>query len=213
MAEQPIEERPQEPVGDRREPPTVDLRALVLEHHATAFRYAFRLTGNAADAEDLVQQTYLIAQQHLAQLRDPQKARAWLLAILRNCYHRSHRRTRPVAVSSLDFDLEDVPEEMNDSPIDGQRLQLALEELPEEFRIVVLMFYFEECSYKEIASQLEIPIGTVMSRLARAKGYLRRQLHEAEVRERPAPAPPGAHRGLPPGPPRMSHESHAPDKV
>jgi RNA polymerase sigma-70 factor (ECF subfamily) len=57
--------------------------------------------------------------------------------------------------------------------VDGDRLQQALNQLPEVFRLMVVMFYFEECSYREIAERLEVPIGTVMSRLARAKGYLR----------------------------------------
>ena len=70
--------------------------------------------------------------------------------------------------------------------IDRERLQEALNRLPEAFRLVVVMFYFEECSYREIAERLEMPIGTVMSRLARAKGYLRSSMLAAErpVRKR-----------------------------
>ena len=63
---------------------------------------------------------------------------------------------------------------------DADRLQQALNRLPEVFRLVVVMFYFEECSYREIADQLQMPIGTVMSRLARAKGQLRSMMFEGE---------------------------------
>ena len=63
---------------------------------------------------------------------------------------------------------------------DPERLQNALDQLPSRFKVVVLMFYFEECSYREIAEQLELPIGTVMSRLSRAKGHLRDAVLAAE---------------------------------
>ena len=73
--------------------------------------------------------------------------------------------------------------------MDSAELQAAIDELPAEFRVVVAMFYFEECSYREIAEKLDLPIGTVMSRLARAKGHLRAKLFETEpVRAKPAPA-------------------------
>ena len=62
------------------------------------------------------------------------------------------------------------------SPLDQERLQLALDELPDMFRLVLLMFYFEGHSYQEIAQQLELPLGTVMSRLSRAKAHLRKRL-------------------------------------
>ena len=60
--------------------------------------------------------------------------------------------------------------------MDLEQLQPALDELPEEFKVVVLMYYFEECSYKQIAEELDVPIGTVMSRLSRAKSHLRAKL-------------------------------------
>lgn len=72
--------------------------------------------------------------------------------------------------------VEEIADRHVDDDIDRERLQLALDELPDEYRLVVAMFYFEELSYKEIASELELPIGTVMSRLSRAKGRLRHRL-------------------------------------
>jgi RNA polymerase sigma-70 factor (ECF subfamily) len=154
----------------------LDLRSVVQEHHAAVYRYAFRLAGNQADAEDLTQQTFLVAQQRLDQVRDLEKIQSWLFAVLRSCYLKSFRRQRPTQAGSLELDMDTVPGPVESDAIDREALQLALEELPPEFRIVVVMFYFEDFSYKEIAAQLEVPIGTVMSRLARAKMYLRRQL-------------------------------------
>ena len=75
-----------------------------------------------------------------------------------------------------------APETAAIDPSDSARLQQALSRLPDGFRLAVTMFYFEGCSYREIADQLGVPLGTVMSRLARAKGYLRAALIDAEKR-------------------------------
>jgi RNA polymerase sigma-70 factor (ECF subfamily) len=81
--------------------------------------------------------------------------------------------------------LEEAPEGQDETPeldeADRERLTAAVADLPDEFRVVVLMFYFEELSYQEIAGELEIPIGTVMSRLSRGKGHLRRKLETQKV--------------------------------
>jgi RNA polymerase sigma-70 factor (ECF subfamily) len=152
-----------------------------MDHHAAVFRYAFRLAGNQQDAEDLTQQTFLTAQQHLQQLRDPGRVVAWLLAVVRNAFLKTRRRIQPATAASLDLEMDEVPAPPAAADeIDREMLELALEELPDEFRIVLLMFYFEDYSYKEIATELEIPMGTVMSRLARAKGHMRRRLSKPD---------------------------------
>jgi RNA polymerase sigma-70 factor, ECF subfamily len=80
---------------------------------------------------------------------------------------------------NLGLDLDSLPSSANgDEAIDSERIQQAIGELPAEFRLVLVMFYFEDCSYREIAAELEVPIGTVMSRLARAKQHLRTRLFE-----------------------------------
>jgi RNA polymerase sigma-70 factor (ECF subfamily) len=154
---------------------------LVQEHHETIYRYTYRLCGNASDAEDLTQQTFLIAHQKFDQLREPDKARGWLCTVARRCFLKSVRRKRPTAASSLEMNLDFLPDEPTEEPIDRQALQLALDELPDEFRLVLVMFYFEFCTYQEIAEKLELPVGTVMSRLSRAKGHLRRRLAPGEI--------------------------------
>ncbi|MEX2176002.1 MAG: sigma-70 family RNA polymerase sigma factor [Pirellulaceae bacterium] len=154
-----------------------DLAALVVAHHAALYRYAFRLCGCAAEADDLTQQAFLVAQQKLHQLREAERAGAWLYAVLRSCFLKSLRKQRPVNAATVNLEMEEVAEPTAAvEEFDRERLAAALNELPDEFRLVVLMFYFEELSYHEIAAQLEIPIGTVMSRLSRAKGHLRQRL-------------------------------------
>jgi RNA polymerase sigma-70 factor (ECF subfamily) len=160
---------------------------LVRDHHEAVFRYAMRLTGQVADAEDLAQQAFLAAQVHLGQLRQPDRAGSWLLSIVRNCYLKNHHRRIPMPAGNLSLDVNTIvdrqpPGHQDHDEIDRERLQLALDELPSEFKVVVAMFYFEQCSYKEIAAQLELPIGTVMSRLSRAKCHLRSRLLEKNDR-------------------------------
>jgi RNA polymerase sigma-70 factor (ECF subfamily) len=163
------------------------LDQLIEAHSAALYRYAWRLTGQASDAEDLVQQAFMMACRKLDQVREPDHARAWLFAVLRSCFLKSCRRQRPAAAGGLELDLNEVAE-VPPSPreIDSDELQRALVQLPPEYRLVVTMFYFEHSSYKEIAERLELPIGTVMSRLARAKEKLRGLLQvrnsEVEVR-------------------------------
>lgn len=162
----------------------VSLESLVLAHHAAVYRYAFRLVGTVADAEDLAQQTFLIAQQKLHQLRETERATGWLFAITRTSYLKSIAKRMP---ATCDGDLADTPAPCREIlEIDSQELQQVLAELPPELRLTLVMFYFEELSYKEIAQELEIPIGTVMSRLSRAKQRLRERLG-IEV---PAASPP-----------------------
>ena len=165
-------------MDDRSAP---QLAALVEEHYALLYRFAFRLTGSVADAEDLTQQAFLTAQRKLDQLRDPSRAKSWLCSILRNTYLRELRSRGSAASVSLANAPEPADEALDEVHFDEQELQHALQELPEEYRTPLILFYFEEFSYKEIAEQMQVPIGTVMSRLARAKSHLRRRLTAFQV--------------------------------
>lgn len=158
----------------------VNLTDLIEAHYAFLYKYAYRLTGGAADAEDLTQQTFLTAQTKLEQLREPEHAKAWLFKILRNIWFKTLRRRKSRPAVSLDGVHEPGEEIPLDVGIEREELQAALDELPEEFREPLVLFYFGDFSYKEIAGQLEIPMGTVMSRLARAKGHLREKLLASE---------------------------------
>jgi RNA polymerase sigma-70 factor (ECF subfamily) len=150
---------------------------LVDDHYVALYRYAYRLSGSSADAEDLTQDAFCQAQLKLGQLRDPARAKAWLFSILRNAYLRRCRSEKHEPLLSLNG-IGDLPERTPEPlpEVDPERLQQALSELPEVFRSPVILFYFEDFSYRDIAEQMELPIGTVMSRLARAKAFLRNRL-------------------------------------
>ncbi len=168
-------------------PAPLDVETLVALHHRAVYAYAYRLTGSVPDAEDMTQHVFLAAQQRLGQLRGAEAARGWLLAILRNRFLKESRRARPVLATKLGLDLDALPRETEDDDVDRERLQGALASIPPDFRVVLLMFYFEDCSYREIARQLELPIGTVMSRLARGKRHLRAKLLWPRGGRRPQP--------------------------
>lgn len=151
------------------------VQRLVQQHFQGVYRFAYRLSGSAADAEDLTQQTFLTACQKLEQLRLAERARAWLFTILRNEFL---KRQRGPAMRFVDLDVHAETFEPQEFPdeFDEERLQQALDELPEPYRTPLLLFYFEELSYKEISDVLRTPVGTVMSRLSRAKQFLRERL-------------------------------------
>ncbi len=155
----------------------MEVTTLVEQHYAMLYRFAYRLSGSAVDAEDLTQETFCTAQEKIGQLRDPASARGWLCKILRNHFLHRRRANNVVTWESLDS-LECDPEDAADAAaeVDSERLQAVLADLPEAFRTPVILFYFEEFSYRQIADQLGVPIGTVMSRLARAKAFLRYRL-------------------------------------
>lgn len=177
-------------------------------HHAALYRYAFRLTGSTSDAEDLTQQTFLAALEHGASVRDEERVRGWLYTVLRHRFWKQRRRRQPV-VGKSELDWSDLPDRVQPDgadgdlfaqlPFDQATLQTTLQQLPDSSRLVLLMFYFEELSYREIAAQLEIPLGTVMSRLSRAKEHLRNRLAEVAEEDDPTwPAAPVGWRGATP---------------
>lgn len=155
----------------------VSIDQLISDHSKPLFGYGYRLTGSVADAEDLTQQTFMIAHQKLDQLRCSQSAKSWLCAILRSCWLKSIRRNKPTPASHFEMDLDEILEQKADeSTVDEILIQQAVSELPDDYRLVLLMFYFEELSYQQIAEKLGVKMGTVMSRLSRAKDRVKRRL-------------------------------------
>jgi len=162
--------------------PAMDVAQLVADYHQAVYRYAFRLSGSVTEAEDLTQEVFLIAHRKGGQIRSEQSVRSWLFAVLRNCFLKAKQKRRPVPAASLKLNIDSIPEEVpGDEAIDRERLQMALDQLPPNYRVALVMFYFEDRSYREIAEELDLPIGTVMSRLARAKAHLRTSLFEPEL--------------------------------
>ena len=166
------------------------------------FNTAFRLTRNAQDAEDLVQETYLKAYRHYDKFQEGTNLKAWLFKIMKNTFINNYRKKQRVPPQSDFADLEGglesrvrddgasrikTPEEEFLETIVDEQVQEALDGLPPDYRMAVILADLENFSYKEIAEILEIPVGTVMSRLyrgreqvdgavrdcARERGYLR----------------------------------------
>jgi RNA polymerase sigma-70 factor, ECF subfamily len=157
--------------------PKCQIEALVEAHYAALYRYAYRLSGACQEAEDLTQETFCQAQNKLHQLRDKERAKAWLFTILRNAY--LHRLRSSKLEKQVPLDAANEPADRAGEPlaaVDSAQLQKALNELPELFRTPIILYYFEDFSYKDIAEQMSVPLGTVMSRLARAKTFLRQRL-------------------------------------
>lgn len=175
--------------GNRRR-----VEQLVADHYEGLYRYAYRLAGSAADAADLTQEAFCKAQMRLHQLREPDRAKAWLFSILRNDYlHRlrTERTHREAPLGPPDELPAPAPDPAPD--IEPDELQRALDTLPEPFRTPLILFYFEEFSYRDIAEHMDVPIGTVMSRLARAKAQLRAQLQPDHLADMAGPSPRAAH--------------------
>jgi len=147
-----------------------------------AYNLARWLTRNDQDAEDVVQDAYLRAFRFFDSFRGGD-SRVWLLAIVRNtCYTWLHQKRASDLAVSFDDELHDSacdtynPERVLLLNIDKRILREAIEELPVEFREVVILRDLEDLAYKEIAQVAGVPLGTVMSRLARGRSRLQRSL-------------------------------------
>jgi RNA polymerase sigma-70 factor, ECF subfamily len=179
---------------------------LVLPHLDALHYAAMRLTKEASSAEDLVQETFLRAFRALHQLSQEDSCRAWLVKIMTNIWlNQRHKRGREglaVDIDELDLSTAEVaPWSHQLTPEEPERavsrkqfcedLDQALHQLPEAYRIVVMLADVEGFSYKEVAETLQCPIGTVMSRLYRARQLLRKALwaHARRSSQGPAPHP------------------------
>jgi len=156
--------------GERRG----SLERWVRDHYAKVRRYAHRLSGDAIAAEDLAQQAFLQAWRFQDQLRDHSRVASWLLAVVRNQFLKGLRRERPVAFSKLGIEQPEESWQAPSSTTDS--MEQLLDGLDLDSRTIVLMFYVEGLSYREIADRLGLADGTVMSRLFRAKRRLRQLL-------------------------------------
>lgn len=164
-----------------------------LPHFDALFSLALNLTRNRKDAEDLVQEAFLRAYRFFDSYQPGTHIKAWLFRILRNAFINRYRakKVRPVEVdfakieSAYEQAIDEQflsrsrpgsPEELVMDGIMDHEIQQAVLDLPEEYRLVVLMALLEEMSYKEISSALSVPLGTVMSRLHRGRKLLQGSL-------------------------------------
>ena len=150
-------------------------REAILPHLDAAYNLARWLVRNPQDAEDVAQEAYMRALTFFDSFRGGD-GRPWLLAIVRHTCYTWLRKNRGHELTELDPEQhvaqEENPEQMELQKADAETLRRAIEGLPSEFREVLVLRELEEMSYKELARILEIPIGTVMSRLARARKKL-----------------------------------------
>ena len=170
---------------------TERFETVALQHVDVVYRMAFRLGGSSTEAEDLVQETFLRAFRAFGdfELR-AYGAKPWLLKILHNVFYtrRNQERRQPTLLDDVDFDqfsselacepLEALADGAVNWELFDEELKEAVEGLPPEYRSVLLLWALEELSYREIALVCECPIGTVMSRLYRARQQVGRRLSE-----------------------------------
>lgn len=167
---------------------------LAMEHMPSLYSAALRLTRNAADAEDLVQETYLRAYRGFGGFTEGTNLRAWLYRILTNTYINTYRAAKRRPEIADVEDVEDLylyhrlgpagdgvqsrsAEEEALASFTDDEVKAAIESLPDVFRIAVLLADVEGFSYKEIAEITDVPIGTVMSRIHRGRRALQKALH------------------------------------
>ena len=172
---------------------------LVDAHYLPLYRFALSLAKNSADAGDLVQQTFFIWATKGHGLRETTKAKSWLFTTLYREFLRGRRRdARATSIEDLPPGETEVAAEEIDrvAKMDAASVVAALHKVDEVFRAPLTLFYLEDLSYQEIADALDVPIGTVMSRLSRGKAQLRAALvvEEAEAKSKVVPFATGAGR-------------------
>jgi len=157
---------------------------LVTKHKARAYQYAYRLTGNQDDASDLVAEAFVRVYTALPRFRRDSTFTTWLFRIVTNCFldQKKKEKRRPTTqledtwigaeANSTIVDIES-PVESSERMERDEIIQRAIEQLPESQRAMIVMFHVESMSYEDIAATLDMPIGTVKSRLNRARLALR----------------------------------------
>jgi RNA polymerase sigma-70 factor, ECF subfamily len=168
------------------------------------YNFAHWLTQNRDEAEDLVQETYVKALKGFSSFQLGTNFRAWIYRILRNTFLTSRKGLKATMTVPLDSEEEgpepaiehDTPETLLLARSSHESLQSAIDELPVHFREILLLCEVEEMSYQEIAETLAVPIGTVMSRLSRARQTLRNQLRPQLQQDAGLRIPRGTNHGL-----------------
>jgi RNA polymerase sigma-70 factor (ECF subfamily) len=155
-----------------------DFEGLVARYYESLYQFAFSLTRSEADACDLTQQTFYVWATKGHQLRDPDKVKTWLFTTLHRQFLESRRRQVRFPhqeLESADLELPVIhPETV--SHLDTAHVLASLARVDETFQSPVALFYLQDCSYKEIAEILDLPLGTVKSRIARGIGQLQKLL-------------------------------------
>ena len=156
--------------------------SVVTAYYEPLYRFALGLSRSEADAADLTQRAFERFGEKAGALRDPSKAKSWLFTTLYRDFLQQKRHDTRFPHAELDETFDDKIVEMPRAEIsaDANAAVAALHEMEEPFRSTLVLFYMNDHSYKEIADILSVPIGTVMSRLARGKEMLRTKMSDAE---------------------------------
>lgn len=152
---------------------------IVDAHYTGLYRFAFSMCRRESTAQDLVQQTYLQWARKGHTLKDTSKVKTWLFTTLYREWLATARKEKRFEVVEFEPELHGAPEQetgIEEPVVDNALLQKALDELDISYRAPLVLFYLKEFSYREIAETLDLPVGTVMSRLSRAKDALRKVL-------------------------------------
>ncbi|MEE4241774.1 MAG: RNA polymerase sigma factor [Desulfopila sp.] len=159
-------------------------KELTYPHLQFLYNVALKYSGKPYDAEDLVQETMYTAYRKFFQLREEEKCRSWLFMILRSHFLKERRlAVRRPFLDDGDGYLKNIAADTSselpgiyEKKIDREEVQRVLLLLPEKFKSPLILYYMEEFTYQEISEYLDIPIGTVMSRLSRGKKYMKNEL-------------------------------------
>jgi RNA polymerase sigma-70 factor (ECF subfamily) len=154
-----------------------DIRQKIASNHSRLYRTAYAWGHDADLASDLAQETMAKALKRVNQLRDPNKLNSWLFGILINCWRDYFRQQRDhIDIDEVELKHEDTPEKLNQTQDMVDSVRDSIARLPEGQRQVVTLVNLEGFSYGEVAEILDIPVGTVMSRLSRARNTLAKSL-------------------------------------
>lgn len=164
----------------------LSFESVVQLYHAGMFLFAMSLTHNEPDACDLVQDTFVKWAEKGSQLRDPTKVKAWLFTTLHRRFLESQRRVVRFPHTELSLAESELPKIESDfvNQLDGRQVVDLLGEVEIQYRSAVALFYLEDYSYNQIAEVLEIPLGTVKSRISRGISQLRQLLQRRCGEER-----------------------------
>lgn len=154
----------------------IDYEAAVEQFYQPLYRFGLGLAGNPADAADLTQETFRVLLLKAGQIREPQKLKSWLFTTLYRRFLVTFRHLRRFPEVNFEEAESELPAINAVEHLDSTAVMSALQALEEKYRTPLVMFYLQELSYREIASVVGIPIGTVMSRLSRGKQILRHRL-------------------------------------
>jgi len=156
----------------------LDFESLVATYYEPLYKFAFSLSRDEADACDLTQQTFYVWANKGHQLREPGKVKTWLFTTLHRQFLESRRRATHFPHTELEAAEADLPvvQPIGWNQLDSAAVLLALGKVDEVFQAPVSLFYLEDCSYKDIAEILAVPMGTVKSRIARGLGQLQKLL-------------------------------------